>query len=482
MEPIIIISILSLAALACLLLKSLRAIECVSLGASAVAFIAAISLALDVSVQQPAAFALFFSVDSLGAIIALLIGAVGLAAAFYSIFYLRAEMTKGIIGFHRVRQYFILFNLFLLAMFFAVMVKNPILMWIAIESTTLSTVFLISFYDKPTALEAAWKYLIINSTGLLLGFFGTLLYFTSVHSTGGNGLISWDILKANATNLNPLIAKIAFIFVLIGYGTKVGFAPMHTWLPDAHSKAPAPISALLSGVLLNIALFAVLRFKMLTDAVAGQAFSEGLLVVFGLVSIIIAALIMLTQQNYKRLLAYSSIENMGIVALGFGVGGIGVFAAILHMIYHALVKPALFFLAGNIFLKYSSTKIANIRGVISALPVSAGLFLAGFFAVTGTPPFGIFFTKVYVLSAAIGTNLFAGLIALFAFALVFIGFFRQVIAMMFGEKPSEMSVGEINRLLIAPPLLLLAAALALSFYLPPFLSELITQAVGKYSL
>ncbi|MBW6485477.1 MAG: hypothetical protein K0B01_04915 [Syntrophobacterales bacterium] len=482
MEPVIIISILSLAAMACLLLKSLRAIEYVSLGAAAIVFIAAVSLALDVSVHPSLASAQFFWVDPLAAIIALLIGTVGLAAAFYSIFYLRAEMAKGIIGFHRVKQYFILFNLFLLAMFFAVMVNNPILMWIAIESTTLSTVFLISFYDKPTALEAAWKYLIINSTGLLLGFFGTLLYFTSVHSTGGNDLISWEILRANTANLNPLIAKIAFIFVLIGYGTKVGFAPMHTWLPDAHSKAPAPISALLSGVLLNIALFAVLRFKLLTDAVAGQAFSEGLLMLFGLVSIIIAALIMLTQQNYKRLLAYSSIENMGIVALGFGMGGIGVFAAILHMIYHALVKPALFFLAGNIFLKYSSTKIANIRGVISALPVSAGLFLTGFFTVTGTPPFGIFFTKIYVLSAAIGTNLFAGLIAIFAFALVFIGFFRQVIAMMFGEKPSEMPVGEIHRLLIAPPLLLLAAALALSFYLPPFLSELITQAVGKYSL
>ena len=482
MEPVIILSILSLAALACLLLNRLRAIEYVSVGAAAIAFIAAVSLALDVSVQPPAASTLFFSVDSLAAIIALLIGTVGLAAAFYSVFYLRAEMGKGIIGFHRVKQYFILFNLFLLAMFFAVMVNNPILMWIAIESTTLSTVFLISFYDKPTALEAAWKYLIINSTGLLLGFFGTLLYFTSVHSTGGNDLISWDMLRASTANLNPLIAKIAFIFVLIGYGTKVGFAPMHTWLPDAHSKAPAPISALLSGVLLNIALFAVLRFKLLTDAVAGQAFSEGLLVLFGLVSIIIAALIMVTQQNYKRLLAYSSIENMGIVALGFGVGGIGVFAALLHIIYHALVKPALFFLAGNIFLKYSSTKIINIRGVISALPVSAGLFLAAFFAVTGTPPFGIFFTKVYIISACIGTNLPAGLLALSAFALVFIGFFRQVIAMMFGEKPSELPVGEINRLLIVPPLLLLAAALALSFYLPPFLSELITQAVGKYSL
>jgi hydrogenase-4 component F len=482
MEPVIIILILLLAALASLALKNLHAIEGISIGASGVAFIAAISLALSVSGSTPSDSTRFFSVDALAAIIALIIGAVGLAAAVYSVFYLRVEMGKGIIGFHRVRQYFILFNLFLLAMFFAVMVNNPILMWIAIESTTLSTVFLISFYDKPTALEAAWKYLIINSTGLLLGFFGTLLYFTPLRSATGSDLTSWEMLTANTAHLDPVIAKIAFVFVLIGYGTKVGLAPMHTWLPDAHSKAPAPVSALLSGVLLNIAFFAVLRFKLLTDAVVGPAFSGRLLLVFGLFSIIIAALIMLTQQNYKRLLAYSSIENMGIITLGFGVGGIGAFAAILHMIYHALVKPALFFLAGNIFLKYSSTKIANIRGVISTLPVTAWLFIAGFFAVTGTPPFGIFLTKVYVLSACVGVNPLAGFIAIAAFALVFIGFLRQAIAMMFGEKSAEMPIVHTSPMLCAAPLLLLAAVLILSFYLPGFLFELITEALGKYSL
>jgi hydrogenase-4 component F len=290
------------------------------------------------------------------------------------------------------------------------------------------------------------------------------------------------MLTASATHLDPMIAKIAFVFVLIGYGTKVGFAPMHTWLPDAHSKAPAPISALLSGVLLNIALFAVLRFKLLTDAVAGQPFSEKLLLFFGLFSIIIAALIMLTQQNYKRLLAYSSIENMGIIALGFGTGGVGVFAAVLHMIYHALVKPALFFLAGNIFLKYSSTKIVNIRGVISSQPITAWLFIAAFFAVTGTPPFGIFLTKMYVLSAGMRLNPVVGFIAIAAFALVFIDFLRQTIAMMFGEKPDDMKPVETSRVLCATPALLLAAALLLGFYIPDFLFALITQAVGKYSL
>lgn len=482
MEPLLITVILLLAALLTLLMKNLRAIELISVSAAAAVFIAALKIALGASAPRASNPDGFFSIDALGAIIALTIAVVGLAAAVYSVFYLRVEMAKGIIGFHRVRQYFILFNLFLLAMLFAVMVNNPILMWIAIESTTLSTVFLISFYDKPTALEAAWKYLIINSTGLLLGFFGTLLYFTPLGEAAGQGLTGWETLAAHAAHLDPMIAKIAFVFVLIGYGTKVGLAPMHTWLPDAHSKAPAPISALLSGVLLNIALYAVLRFKLLTDAVTGGAFTGKLLLAFGLFSIIISALIMLTLQNYKRLLAYSSIENMGIAALGFGVGGAGVFAAILHIIYHALVKPALFFLAGNIFLKYSSTKISRISGVISALPITAVLFLAGFLAVTGTPPFGIFFTKIYVLFACMTMYPLAGFIAIAAFALLFIDFLKQAMAMIFGEKPAEMPMGEISPPLWAIPLALLATVLLLSFYLPEFLLELITQAVGKYAL
>ena len=478
MEPLIIISILLFAALLCLVINRRAIFEVVTVGAAALILILALAIAKRVSVAGNYNPQAFFSVDPLAAIILLIIAVIGLAAAFYSVFYLRAEYAKGIIGPHRTRQYYILFNLFLLAMFFAVMVNNPILMWIAIESTTLSTAFLISFYNKPAALEAAWKYLIINSTGLLLGFFGTLLYFTVAKPTGG--MVSWDYLLSQAANFDPLLAKIAFIFVLIGYGTKVGFVPMHTWLPDAHSKAPVPISALLSGVLLNIALLAVLRFKLLTDAVVGQAFSHQLLIFFGLLSVFIAALIILTQQNYKRLLAYSSIENMGIAALGFGLGGIGVFAAILHLIYHALVKSALFFAAGNIFLKYSSTKIVKIRGAIEAVPLTAGLFLAGFLAITGTPPFGMFFTKVYILSAGIKSYWFVSLLALSAFVILFIGFLKQVTAMIFGEKPEALASGEVSRWLLVSPLVLLGIVLVFSFYLPPFLYNLIILAAAKY--
>src|ERR1035437_10116211 len=234
----------------------------------------------------------------------LIVSFIGFFTIIYSIQYLRKETTKNIIGFTRVKQYFILLNLFLAAMFLAVTAGNPIFAWISIEATTLSTAFLISFYNKPSAMEAAWKYLIINSVGLLLGFFGTLLYFTSVSSWDGNGFVNWQLLTTHAIYLDPVLAKIAFIFVVIGYGTKVGLAPMHTWLPDAHSKAPVPISALLSGVLLNVAFVIILRFKYVTDASIGPAFAQNLLMTLGILSIFIASLIILTQKNYKRLLAY----------------------------------------------------------------------------------------------------------------------------------------------------------------------------------
>ncbi len=422
----------------------------------------------------------FITIDSLGAIVMLIISLVGSAAVMYSVAYLREETKKQIIGFTRVKQYFVLLNLFLAAMFLAVASNNPILTWISIEATTLSTAFLISFYNKPTSLEAAWKYLVINSVGLLLGFFGTLLYFTSFKLVGEANTISWNTLLLNAGYLDPMIAKIAFVFVLIGYGTKIGFAPMHTWLPDAHSKAPAPISALLSGVLLNVAFIAVLRFKLVTDAAVGIDFSRNLLIIFGLLSIFVASLIIFTQKNYKRMLAYSSIENMGIIALGFGFGGLGSVAALLHMIYHSLLKSSLFFSAGNIFLKYSSTKIDKIKGTMKALPITAVLFLMGFFAITGTPPFGVFLTKIYILSAGMSAHPIVTVISFVLMSLVFVGFFQKAAAMTFGEKPQGIDSGENNVWLIIPSMAFITIVVCLSFYIPPFLINLLNSTASHY--
>jgi hydrogenase-4 component F len=455
-------------------------IESISVIAALIALIGSVMVAIRVSavgIYNPYPF---FAVDPLGAIAMLIISVVGMAATVYSVPYLRAELSRNTITTAHIKRYFIMLNLFLVVMFLAVTSSSPIFTWISIEATTLSTAFLISFYNKPYSMEAAWKYLIINSIGLLIGFFGTLLYFTALIGTRNAGLTTWGDFLVHTAHFDPKVAQFAFVFVLIGYGTKVGLAPMHTWLPDAHSRAPVPISALLSGVLLNVAFIAIIRFKIITDAAIGPAFSQKLLIYIGMLSLLVAALIIVTQKDYKRLLAYSSIENMGIAALGFGFGGIGISAALLHMIYHSLVKAVLFLAAGNIFLKYSSTRIVDIRGMIVALPITAILFFISFFAIMGTPPFGIFLTKIFILSAGIQTHPGLSVIAIFLMALLFVGFFKHTVAMMFGAKPDEVPTGEGGVALVAPPLALIAIALYLSLHFPPVLTKLVSLAASPF--
>lgn len=481
MELIFIITSFFMASLIGLLARRREIIEIVSIIASVVAFVGSILVALKVASSGTYTPFLFFSVDALGAIIMLIIAFAGLSTIAYSIPYLRQETTKNIIGFIKVKQYFVLLDLFLAAMFLAISSSSPIFTWISIEATTLSTAFLISFYNRPSNMEAAWKYLILSSVGLLLGFFGTLLYFTSVSSLVGSGFVSWQFLAGNAAHFDPLIAKIAFVFALIGYGTKVGFVPMHTWKPDAYSKAPAPIGALLSGALMPVAFAIILKCKTVTDAVVGPEFSQHLLIVFGTLSITVAAAIMLVSRNYKRLLAYSGIEHAGIVALGFGFGGLGVFAATLHMIYHACVKGILFFSAGNLLLKYNSAKIANIRGAFNALPVTSVLFFAGFLAGTGIPPFGIFLTKLFILSVGIKSYPVTTIIALSFMAILFIAFLKHTTAMVFGKKPDGIKAGEGNIWLVIPPIVLLIALFCLSFFIPGFLRILIDSVTASYS-
>ena len=421
-------------------------------------------------------FAPYFLVDRLGAIVMLTVVLVGSTSLIYSIGYLREEVKKNIIGFHRVRQYFILAHLFLSSMLFAISTVNPIAMWIAIEATTLSTVFLISFYNKPTSIEAAWKYFVVNSIGLLLGFFGTLLYFTPIKNISSAGLIEWNTIILNAGNFDPLILKIAFVFVFIGYGTKVGLAPMHTWLPDAHSKAPSPISALLSGSLLNVAMLAILRFKIITDTAISPDFSHGLFVAFGTVSLIVTSFIIFIQKNYKRLFAYSSIEHMGIVSLGFGFGGIGAVASLFHMVYHSIVKSILFFSAGNIFLKYSSTKMANIGGVLRILPITGTILFIGILAITGVPPFGIFITKIYILSAGIQNYPIIVLVSLVLLAIIFAGFLGHASGILFGNAPKGILEGEMNYFTIIPSLFLVFVLVWMSVFPPLVLKSLIYSA------
>lgn len=460
--------------------KSLRALGCTVVCASIIEFAA--TVAVVASVIQNGTYNLngYLSVDALGSVLMMILAFAGAMASWYSVGYLKIEMEKKIIGFSRVRQYFTLLHLFILAMFFAIMTTDPIFMWIAIEATTLSTAFLISFYNKPSAIEAAWKYLIINSVGLLLGFFGTLLFLYPAQHSGFVGLISWQMLLSGTSAFNPFIAKTAFIFVVIGFGTKVGLVPMHTWLPDAHSKASAPISSLLSGVLLNVAFLAVLRFKAVVDLTVGKDFSGGLLIFFGLFSIVVAAFIIYIQKNYKRLLAYHSIEHMGIISLGFGFGGIGSFAALLHMIYHSLAKSSLFLSSGNILLKYSSTKMDNVKGMIKTLPITSILFFVGFLAMAGVPPFGIFITEYSILSAGISSHPVIVIIALLSFALVFAGILRHVTVMIFGDAKEGIPRGEAGVWTVVPTVILVGVLIILSFFVPTAMQSLLHSAVMNY--
>lgn len=424
----------------------------------------------------------YLSFDAFSALLTLIISSIGFFVAFYSIGYLRQEVTKEIIGPRRVKQFFILFELFLFAMLLASSAANPVLMWIAIEATTLSTAFLISFYNKPSATEAAWKYLIINSLGLLIGFLGTLLFLSLPKEIVDGAIMTWSDLRAAAPDFHPVIVKVAFLFVLVGYGTKVGLVPMHTWLPDAHGKAPSPISALLSGVLLNVALISVLRFKGLVDISLGTEFTSTLLMYFGLASIVLASIIIFTQKNYKRLLAYSSIEHMGLISLGIGFGGTGTLAAFFHILYHALSKVFLFLGAGNILLRFSSTKFEQVSGVIRALPVTGALFFGGFLAISGLPPFGMFFSKFLILSSGASDHLVVVIVAIIALGLAFYGFFRHISPMLFGPLTPGVSRGESNRLTIIPLLALAGLYLFLSFSVPDPILAILTGAADLVNL
>ena len=462
-----------LAALVSAFSRHTKVLELVALLATGVELAAALRLAYNASHTLVFTTPVFI-VDALGSLVLLTVATVGFFTAAYSVGYLRVEVAKGIIGFRRVRQYFVLVHLFLFAMFFAVVTTAPMLMWIAIEATTLATAFLVSFYNKRSALEAAWKYLIINSVGLLLGFFGTLLYFTALH-TSSNELITWSTLRENAPLLSPFIAKMSFVLVLVGFGTKIGLVPLHTWKPDTYSKAPTPIVALFSGALLNVALLALLRFKGITD-IALPNFTPTLLIGFGLLSILFSAIVLYTQWNYKRLLAYSSIEHAGIIIFGFGLGGIGAFAALLHMMYHSLSKTLLFFAAGNIFLKYSSTKIAHVRGLLSTLPLTTIMLFVGFITAVGLPPFGIFYTELYIVLTGIAVHPYITVAVVFGLGLMFIGFLKQVIRMVYLPAPENIVAGEANYFTILPPLALLAVLVVFSLYIPTEIRTLLVTA------
>ncbi len=390
---------------------------------------------------QPEKVADFFLLDGLSLFFLAVISVVGFTSAVYSVGYFNSGSEEGGITCAQARVYYLLFDLFLLFMILVVSVNNLGLAWVSIEMTTLVSAFLVGFYRTKQSVEAAWKYIIICSVGILLALLGIILFSYAMSLAGAPKSLNWTDLYQIAGKLDKNILKIAFIFVLVGYGTKAGLAPMHTWLPDAHSQAITPISALLSGVLLKTALYAIIRFGMIVNkGLAGREYFSHLMIVFGLVSLAVAAGLILTQKDLKRLLAYSSIEHIGVIAIGLGIGGpIACLGVLLHILNHALTKSLLFLGAGNIVKRYGRHNMRMIHGVIQSMPFTGTLFLLGSFAICGFPPFSIFMSELLIIIAGFlkGSFVVTGLL-LFFLVVAFSAIVNHFSRMLFGRAPKDL--------------------------------------------
>jgi hydrogenase-4 component F len=382
-----------------------------------------------------------FYLDALGVLILDIVLVIGFMAAVFSIGYLEEEVRHGKIEERSVRLYYILMYTFLFTMVFALSVRNMGVMWIAIEATTLASAFLVGFYNDKRAIEATWKYVIICSVGIAVAMLGIIfLHMSSVGLFKGSQLLDWTALYGSAAALKSPVLRLAFVFILVGFGTKAGLAPMHTWLPDAHSQAPSPISALLSGVLLNSAMYAIIRTVAIVNKNLGDSLFTGrILMAFGLLSILTAAIFIITQKDYKRLLAYSSIEHMGIIAFAVGVfSPAAVFGAIYHMINHSFTKSMLFLTSGSILQKYGTREIAKVRGLLKVLPVTGTAFFLGLFAIAGTPPFSVFASEFNILAAAFEKgNFFIGAVLAVLLAIVFAGIALVLFGMFYKKGDQE---------------------------------------------
>jgi len=473
------------AGLLCLTTRSRAAWERLNL----LAFVALVPLAFRVGgdvLKHGSVSALngFLRADALSALVIGLTVFVSLVCSVYAVGYFRRDETEGRINDAQLRRYYVLTPLFVAVMLLVPLADNLGVMWVAAEGTTLASVLLVTFYNQKTSFEAGWKYIIIGSVGISLALFGTILtYYSSVNVLGPENHhgMNWSVLAGIAEKFDPKAMRLAFILVLLGYGTKAGLAPMHTWKPDAYSEAPVPTAALLGAAFVNCAVYGIARFNVLAEKCLGHEFPGKLLAGFGVASILVAAPFILTQRNFRRILAYSSIDHAGIMvaALGFG-GKLGALGAALHMLFHGVTKPLMFFCAGNVQQHFSTPYFWRVRGVIRTLPWTGGLFLLATLAVTGTPPFSIFQSEFTTLSAALaaGRNwtafLFvAGVVTIFA------GFLVHMAKMNLGAPrhdsppPSAECPWKIGAMAMVS-----VAVIALGFWLPAPLYQLVEQAAG----
>ncbi len=402
--------------------------------------------------------------DLTGAWVLLCTGIVYLLAAIFSVGYMRLLGEDD-----RLWSFYALFAGFALTICLSAVMNNAGLFWIAIELTTLVSTFLVGFERGAESIEAAWKYIIIVSAGISLALLGTLLfYWAGSFVLGPTYDMTWQVLRHAAPQMNPALATLSFLLVLVGYGTKVGLAPMHAWLPDAHSESPAPISAMLSGALLNAAMLGIVRYLSIADAATAGSLARTALVAFGVASLLVGALFIVRQQGIKRLMAYSSVEHMGVIALGFGFGGpLGVAGAFYHMLNHSLNKSAMFFGAGNVMRAYGSKEIIAIRGVWRRAPVMGPLWLAGAVAITGAPPFGLFLSELIILRAGLERGYSWAVAAMATLLIViFLGFLNHFRGMYFDDGDDEATPLSLSAWCIAPMWLALAPLLVLGLWWP----------------
>jgi hydrogenase-4 component F len=412
-------------------------------------------------------------VDSLGSWTLVCTGVVYLLSSIYAVGYMRLLHEE----YARLPNFYILFAAFAATMVCGPLMNNAGVYWIAIELTTLVSTFLVGFERSKEAIEAAWKYIIVVSAGISLALLGTVLfYWAGSLVIGPTYDMTWDTLRRIAPHMNPALLQMAFLLVLVGFGTKAGLAPMHTWLPDAHSEGPAPVSAMLSGALLNTAMLGIARYLSVTDGASTSLLPRTVLVAFGVFSLFIAALFIVKQQGIKRLMAYSSVEHMGVLALGIGFGGPLAIAAVLyHMLNHSLNKSLMFFGAGNVMRAFGTKEIDRIRGVWNRFPITGSLWLAGAVGITGAPPFGLFLSEINLMRAGLRTpNAWAVFVFLALLIVIFIGFLNHFRLMFFAAEGAVRSAPmqgpvSISGWMVVPMWLALIPILVLGVWWPTVL-------------
>jgi hydrogenase-4 component F len=417
-----------------------------------------------------------FFVDPLNVFLIALTAFVGFTTALFSRPYMRVEHHHGRLTSGRLRLYHSMFQMFMCTMLVALSTNNLGILWVAMEAATLTTVLLVALYRTPASLEAAWKYFILCGVGIAQALFGTILiYFAAERVLGAaGGALLWTHLDAVKDDLEPTVLSMAFVFLFIGYGTKTGLVPLHNWLPDAHAEGPTPVSAVLSGLLLNVALYAIIRCKVLVDGALPTPFAGSLMMAFGLLTVVVPAFYLSRQKDVKRLFGYSSIEHMGLITFAFGMGGpVASFAGLLHMTVHSLTKSAIFFAVGHAAQMAGTQIIADIKGLLRQSPTIGWGLMLGSLAILGMPPFGVFTSEFMILTTAIKHYPWATPILLAALGVAFAAMFHKVQAMVFGEtalRPLPHNPA------LLPVFVHLGLVLMLGLWIPPYLADWYRQA------